>query len=600
MRRTRPRLDGIPGVGRGRSRQGPLLAFIPDPYAMQLRTLTALTFLLSGTAFGQQALDVQSLQLSPRADGGLSASVFLGSEDVQLDLAPTSFYTARDAQSLAPGALETYSGTVAGEPTSRVAATMRDGQLRVLLWRAGSDHPWWVLPANQLDPRMPDGLHSALPDAQVPRGDEPWTCRGADSPTNAAGAVSRPSGTSQSSSSGAVVAEIVAEADFEYVQDAGSQQAAEDRMVETIFFTSAIYEFSLGVRFEIVDLVSYPDANDPYTADGSGSQILNEFGFEMISRYQVDEFDAAQLFSGRDLGGVGGTAYCRRICQSFPNHRALSVVGAFSALATRVGVTAHELGHNFGARHCDGAPNGGSCGSSVEDDCGFMGYNSLTRMGSFTAAEIRAYLAQYNACLDPDPTGVPLPTLDPLATSTLEALPTSDLQGELLVLTGLDLDSVHMVDTTQDLLSLEKIDAIDPTAVTFRLPYPEGLGTQDLRVANASGWSNSLPLTIVATDPPRALVEADPNGLFGLSALAGGIPGAGYQVLYSDQGTTTSVGGFDVLAAPLFTDAGILDAAGLAPSDWFPPSTGTTYHVQLLSRDGSGAFYATAVQALAY
>lgn len=112
-------------------------------------------------------------------------------------------------------------------------------------------------------------------------------------------------------------------------------------------------EFADEIQFSIVEqFVVAPPASDPWTNSASAGALLDDFTDWGPSGFNASH-DLGQLWTNRDLsGGTVGVAWLDAVCTSFRYH----VVSRFTTNANFLRVmTAHEIGHNFGAVHDGGS-----------------------------------------------------------------------------------------------------------------------------------------------------------------------------------------------------------------------------------------------------
>ena len=154
---------------------------------------------------------------------------------------------------------------------------------------------------------------------------------------------------------------------------------AQHEIASIVNTAEAIYEKQLGIRFRIVGqslLPSEPVSNDP-------SKMLNEF--TQMQTTQNPDVDLKHLFTGRDVDGLTiGIAYVSAVCWA-PNY-AYGITQQYSTVTPLV--FAHEIGHNFGARHDTTAP-------------GIM-YPSISGDKSFSQTslqQINSHLMYFGSCL---------------------------------------------------------------------------------------------------------------------------------------------------------------------------------------------------------
>lgn len=143
-------------------------------------------------------------------------------------------------------------------------------------------------------------------------------------------------------------AEVATEADFEFFQTYGS--ATNSQITGLINQVDGIYENQLDLRLLISFQSVWNTSNDPYTHTDS-LDLLEQFrDYWRANRDDVGR-DTAHLFTGKDLDeNVVGRAYTGVICNNFNSSFGVSQDLAGSSM---IKLVAHELGHNFNARHDD-------------------------------------------------------------------------------------------------------------------------------------------------------------------------------------------------------------------------------------------------------
>ena len=124
----------------------------------------------------------------------------------------------------------------------------------------------------------------------------------------------------------------------------------------------------------------------------------------------------AHLFTGKNLtGSTIGIAYLNVLCGN--NAYGLSQSKYTGNFTNRTGLTAHELGHNWNANHCDGQA---SCRIMCS---GLGGCGPVTTFG-FSATQSITEKANNVSCLDLAPPPNP-PVLNSLSSNTFEVLSNS-------------------------------------------------------------------------------------------------------------------------------------------------------------------------------
>ncbi|MBC7835043.1 MAG: hypothetical protein H7Y88_08070 [Phycisphaerales bacterium] len=313
---------------------------------------------------GIEAYSVQRLEPVIDAAGMTRISVSLGDEPVVLVLGAHSL-RGDDFKLVTIGAdgveteveapsPATYRGRIEGEEGTKVRATIVNGAAQVVIVREG--HVMWGIqpvcealpgadPAEHVvyaaaDMRVHDGIcgltgleedHSDGPQ----EGDEPSGLRG----------------------TGLKICDVACDADFLFYQLNGSSILNTLVDIENVLNNvEAIYEDDVAITFEVTTIVvRTSDAEDPYSTTNPGA-LLGQFDSHWGTNHGAIRRDVAHLFTGRNLdGGVIGIASLGVICnigQAF----GLSQSRFSTNSVTRACLTAHEMGHNWNAQHCNGDP----------------------------------------------------------------------------------------------------------------------------------------------------------------------------------------------------------------------------------------------------
>lgn len=152
------------------------------------------------------------------------------------------------------------------------------------------------------------------------------------------------------------VCDIGLDADFNFYQLNGSSVAATVNDMEAIINgVEGIYdEPGLGIRYEITVAVVRTVTGAPYTSTEAGT-LLDQFqGAWNASPFSNIRSDVAHLFTGKNIDGTTiGIASLTVICSN-NNQYGLSQSRFSSNMNSRLALTAHELGHNWSAQHCNG------------------------------------------------------------------------------------------------------------------------------------------------------------------------------------------------------------------------------------------------------
>ena len=203
------------------------------------------------------------------------------------------------------------------------------------------------------------------------------------------------------------VVEVATEADYEYVQALGGSAGANRDIQSIMNQVEGVYQTELLLQLQIVFQHAWATEQDPYTTT-DGADLLEEFSTYWHSNFAVREpYDVAHMWTGKDLGGIAGIAWVGAIC----NERSFSygLSKHFSIVPARHIITAHEIGHNFGADHPDEKnPPVAECANTIMPSALTLGAE-LT-FCQFSRKEIGAHVARYNHCLATQSLSLPPPT----------------------------------------------------------------------------------------------------------------------------------------------------------------------------------------------
>ena len=146
------------------------------------------------------------------------------------------------------------------------------------------------------------------------------------------------------------LAELACDADYEFFQTWGSIGEVEDRINDIINAVNLQYESEVTISHEITAIIVRTAEPDPYT-ETLASALLDEFRSHWNANHDNIQRDVAHLFSGKELNGTTiGIAWVSAVCTSFAYGLVESDFSGNFACVTDV--SAHELGHNWGASHC--------------------------------------------------------------------------------------------------------------------------------------------------------------------------------------------------------------------------------------------------------
>ncbi len=311
----------------------------------------------------------------------------------------------------------TYRGTVASSG-ARIAASIVDGKLWAMIdiptgtifvqpmsdfvaGRTANEHAIYahsdVVPVDAARCGN-DDVNLALPD---------WMNGLPNDPASGAGVVNGDGGLEMGGEGGEggvagttpFIAEIAFDADFEFFQKNASNAANTINDIELVMNNVAfVYDRDVNISYEFTTFVIRTTAADPYT-----TTVMNDLLCEFRNKWNTTpenqiQRDVAQLFTGKTItGSVIGLAWLGVMCNQAGTDCAASGNLAYSAVESRFTTTsdfrtslsAHELGHNWQAGHCD-ATNPCNIMCSIINSCqGSTGTN--LKFNTSEQAQITAF-----------------------------------------------------------------------------------------------------------------------------------------------------------------------------------------------------------------
>jgi len=153
----------------------------------------------------------------------------------------------------------------------------------------------------------------------------------------------------QSSNRGTIIctAQLGVDTDFEYYQDWGAQTEA--RINQVVNVINVQYEDEVNLTHEITTIIVRSSSADPYSSSDAGT-LLDQFANEWASNQGSIPRDLAHLFTGKNLqNGTIGIAWLGAVCSSVGYGLAES--DCCGSLACTTDLSAHEMGHGWGASH---------------------------------------------------------------------------------------------------------------------------------------------------------------------------------------------------------------------------------------------------------
>lgn len=343
---------------------------------------------------GLAASDMFSLNVVGEPGEAIKATIMLEGRKFTLDLAPHSNRSALHYKLLVQGAdgvmidtppteVRTLRGVVVEIPGSLVAASYDEsGGLYARINVEGESSSYWVEQVAMSIPGASTDVHVSYRGSDIVGDDS--KCGVNSIPSEDDGHFALGGGCSI----GACLAELACDSDVEYYNDYGSSVTnVENRINSIVNAMNLQYESQADVRHEITAVVVRTSEPDPYSSSDIGN-LLTQLRSQWLGPMSSTPHDVAQLFTGRNIsGGTIGLAYLGSVCTS----QRYSVVENFTnSFGCLTDLSAHELGHNWGAGHC-------SCNN-------FTMNPSITCANQFTSGSVAAITGTKStaSCLTPD------------------------------------------------------------------------------------------------------------------------------------------------------------------------------------------------------
>jgi len=266
-----------------------------------------------------------------------------------------------------------------------VSATILDGKLWAMI--PTDDDTIWVQPSSDFFAGRPANEHLVYRrSALTPVGDHrcgfdeaglglpDWTRGDPNDPAESNGSVNgggdgggdgggSGDGDGGVAGSNPFIAKIAFDADFEFFQRNGSNVSNTVNDIESVMNNvTLVYDRDVNISYEYSAIVVRATAADPYTTTVM-TDLLCEFRTKWNTLPESEILrDVAQLFTGKTIqGNTIGLAWLGVVCNQqgndcggFGNLAYSAVESRFTTVSDfRTSLSAHELGHNWQAQHCD-------------------------------------------------------------------------------------------------------------------------------------------------------------------------------------------------------------------------------------------------------
>jgi len=305
--------------------------------------------------------------------------------------------------------IETRRGRVLEVPGSTVRASFDGVRLRATIEAGGET---WIV-----QPLSDGGIAVAEPWHAVHRAADalpsPHACGAAGfHRAGLAGGAALPFGGAT-----LALAEIAADADFEFFSLNGSSVDDTVHDIEALLNSveGLFDDDPVAIGYELTAVVVRTASADPYGAESNPGTILTAMeGVWSAPPESAIPRDVTHLFTGVVLAGaLVGTSNLSEICTA--EAVGLSRSRFSPNWAQRVALTAHELGHNWSASHCDGdSPCRVLC--STIGGCDGLSPLAFEPLSADAIVDYR----NSRSCLSTRPPAVALPILDEFTASAID------------------------------------------------------------------------------------------------------------------------------------------------------------------------------------
>jgi Metallo-peptidase family M12/Domain of unknown function DUF11 len=158
--------------------------------------------------------------------------------------------------------------------------------------------------------------------------------------------------------------ELSAIGDAQFRGQFGSDAEAIDQMLLRLNNVDGIFSAELGVQIQVPTTVVYDSGSDPLPTTTAAENLLSSLATLRSNSAPLRSRGLTHLFTGRDLDGATvGIGYISSVCGPQYGVGLTEIRGRGAWLESLI--TAHEIGHNFGAVH-DG-----------EDQCSYVEQNQF-------------------------------------------------------------------------------------------------------------------------------------------------------------------------------------------------------------------------------
>jgi hypothetical protein len=331
------------------------------------------------SALGLMKGDLVSLELDATPMPARQVTVPIAGADYTLDLRLRSVRTddfqifvdrgGPELVEIVAPPVRTMIGTIAGDEGSSVRASVEESGLYARV-KMGDGREYWVEPVSDHVHGGEDELHVVYETNDVLPTDK--IC-GAQGPGFEDGFEPGPIAGGDPADGGDVYCtDLALDIDNTYRIRFGGVSGATARAEQIINGLNGQYLDEVSIEHDIVTIIV---REVPTYTTSEDSTLLNQFRSRWLSDHSGVQRDIAHLFTGRSLiGGTIGIAWLGQICASRFSGLGFGLVQDYGGLSCRTDLSAHELGHNWNAGHCD------PCSTTMRSFIGcFNTFTSSTR-----------------------------------------------------------------------------------------------------------------------------------------------------------------------------------------------------------------------------
>ena len=467
---------------------------------------------LFSTVFAAQSGDITVSHYEPLQRLGMQTAHAVGSQKFQrktpmalsfdalgqtfhFQLEPNSGFLSEASQDALPDGIEIYRGRLDGNSDSWARIVVFDGMPRGVFWDGNEMYAIEAPGDSIVQSKLP--IIYRLSDTFIQPGtmscgSQSMSGNGATAYTKLVGEL----GTTVAQAPGAISEiSIGAVGDFEFTSAKGGDASAAAAIVTRLNMVDGIYSQELGIQINVPLIETNSDAADPFSDETNSSLLLSEVTMYRQNTPAQNSLGLTHLYTGRDLdGSTVGIAMNNVLCRSGVG-AGLSE-GNSSATFDSL-VSAHEIGHNFGAPH-DGDP--GACEAEPT---------------TFIMAPVLNNSSEFSPCTSA------IMLANAATASCVTALPTVDMA---VALSG-QAATVFLGNSPELIIDLSNNGASQATNVAAEITLPN-----NVTFVSATASSGSCS-----------------NGAGTVNCLLGDVPGlAGRTVTLTTAASSVGTGMFDV------------------------------------------------------